>query len=54
VTNAVRALHRAKLIQVGRKRVTILDRDALIEVSCECYQLVRLRIAQHLPKTYQD
>src|SRR5262249_49904254 len=54
VTNAVRELHRAKLIQVSRKRLTILDRDALIKVSCECYRLVRLRIAQHLPKTYQD
>jgi Mn-dependent DtxR family transcriptional regulator len=54
VTNAVQALYRARLIEVGRKRVTILDRDGLIKVSCECYQLVRLRIAQHLPKTYVD
>jgi len=54
VTNAVQALHRARLIEVGRKRVTILDRDGLIKVSCECYQLVRLRITQHLPKTYVD
>ena len=54
VTNAVRALHRAKLIQANRKRVVILDRDALIKASCECYQLVRLRIAQHLPKTYPE
>jgi len=54
VTNAVRALHRAKLIQADRKRVVILDRDGLIKASCECYQVVRLRIAQHLPKTYPD
>ena len=54
VTNAVRALHRASLIEVGRKRVAILDRDGLIKVACECYQLVRLRIAQHLPKTYVE
>jgi len=54
VTNAVQALHRARLIEVGRKRVVILDRDGLIKVSCECYQLVRLRIAQHLPQTYVD
>jgi len=54
VTNAVRALHRAKLIQADRKRVVILDRGGLIKASCECYQVVRLRIAQHLPKTYLD
>jgi CRP-like cAMP-binding protein len=54
VTNAVQALHRAKLIQADRKRVVILDRDGLIKASCECYQVVRLRIAQHLPKTYPD
>jgi len=54
VTNAVQALYRARLIEVGRKRVVILDRDGLIKVSCECYQLVRLRIAQHLPQTYVD
>jgi Mn-dependent DtxR family transcriptional regulator len=54
VTNVVRALHRAELIQATRKRVAILDRDGLITASCECYQLVRLRIAQHLPKTYPE
>jgi len=54
VTNAVRALHRAKLIQADRKRVVILDRAGLIKASCECYQVVRSRIAQHLPKTYPD
>jgi CRP-like cAMP-binding protein len=54
VSNAVRALHRAKLIQVSRQRVVILDRDGLKKVSCECYQLVRLRISHHLPKTYVD
>src|SRR5215510_13944780 len=54
VTNAVRALHRAKLIQADRKRVVILDRAGLIKASCECYQVVRSRIAQHLPKTFPD
>ena len=52
ITNAARPLHRRGLIQLGRKRVVILDRDALIKESCECYQLVRFRIAHHLPKTY--
>jgi len=34
--------------------VTILDRDGLIAASCECYRLVRARVAQHLPKTYSE
>jgi len=29
-----------------------VDRDDLKKASCECYQLVRDRIAFHLPKTY--
>jgi CRP-like cAMP-binding protein len=52
ITNAARALQRAGLIERGRQRVTILDRDGLIAASCECYLLARARIAQHLPKTY--
>jgi CRP-like cAMP-binding protein len=52
ITNAVRALERAGLIARGRREVTILDREGLLEASCECYQLVRARIALHLPKTY--
>jgi CRP-like cAMP-binding protein len=52
VTNAVRALERAGLIERGRRQVTIVDRQGLTEESCECYQLVRTRLAFHLPKTY--
>jgi CRP-like cAMP-binding protein len=52
VTNAARELERAGLIVRGRRQVTILDRQGLIEASCECYQLVRTRVALHLPKTY--
>ena len=29
-----------------------LDREGLIGASCECYQLVRMRTAFHLPNTY--
>ena len=32
--------------------ITILDQQGLVEASCECYQLVRARVAFHLPKTY--
>jgi CRP-like cAMP-binding protein len=52
VTNAARELERAGLIARGRRQVSILDRQGLVEASCECYQLVRARLTFHLPKTY--
>ena len=52
VTNAARVLERAGLIARGRRQVTILDRQGLVAASCECYQLVRARVASYLPKTY--
>jgi len=52
VTNAARELERAGLIGRGRRQVSILDRAGLEKASCECYQLVRTRLAFHLPKTY--
>ncbi|MFI4948575.1 MAG: Crp/Fnr family transcriptional regulator [Alphaproteobacteria bacterium] len=52
ITNAARELEVAGLIVRGRRQVTILDRPGLLAASCECYQLVRARIAFHLPKTY--
>jgi CRP-like cAMP-binding protein len=52
ITNSARELERAGLIARGRRQVTILDRKGLTQASCECYQLVRARLAFHLPKTY--
>src|ERR1700676_3733956 len=52
ITNAAGELEHAGLIERGRQQVTILDRQGLIAASCECYQLVRERVAFHLPKTY--
>jgi CRP-like cAMP-binding protein len=52
ITNAAGELERAGLIERGRQQVTILRRQGLIEASCECYMLVRARVASHLPKTY--
>ena len=52
ITNAAHELERAGLIDRGRSQITILDRQGLMAASCECYQLVRARIASHLPKTY--
>src|SRR6202451_567356 len=53
ITNAAKGLEHAGLIKRGRRQVTILDRQGLIEESCECYQSVRTRLAFHLPKTYE-
>src|ERR1700688_1414019 len=52
ITIAARELERAGLIERGRRKVTILDRKGLTKASCECYQLVRERVAYYLPKTY--
>ena len=52
ITNAAREFERAGLIARGLRQVTIRDRQGLAEASCECYQLVRARVASHLPKTY--
>jgi len=54
ITNAARELERAGLIARGRREITILNRQDLTKASCECYQLVRERIAHHLPKTYPE
>src|ERR1700681_724383 len=53
VTNAARELERAGVIERGRREVVILDRQGLAKASCECYQLVRERVAFYLPKTYK-
>jgi CRP-like cAMP-binding protein len=52
ITNAARELERAGLIERGLRQVTVLDRQGLVEQSCECYQLVKTRVTFHLPKTY--
>ena len=52
ITNAAKELEHAGLIARGRRQVTILDREGLLDASCECYRLVRERVAFHLPLTY--
>jgi len=52
ITNVAQELERAGLMARGRQQITILDRQGLVRTSCECYQLVRTRVAFHLPKTY--
>ena len=52
ITNLVRELERAGVIKASRGHITIRDRPSLIRGSCECYELLRMRLASHLPKTY--
>jgi CRP-like cAMP-binding protein len=54
LTHAVAGLEEAGLILRGRRQITILDRQGLIKTSCECYQLVRERVASHLPQSYVE
>jgi CRP-like cAMP-binding protein len=54
VTRAARGFQDAGLIKCDRGQVTILDRDGLIAQACECYLMVRVRTAYHLPKTYPE
>jgi CRP-like cAMP-binding protein len=54
ITNAARELEDAGLVERGRQQITILRRPGLMAASCECYQLVRSRIAHHLPKTFPE
>jgi CRP-like cAMP-binding protein len=51
ITHAVAELEEAGLIARGRREITILDRQGLTAASCECYQLVRERVASHLPRS---
>jgi CRP-like cAMP-binding protein len=53
VTHAIAELERHNFIVHERRQVTILDREGLMEASCECYQVVRKRTTFHLPVTYQ-
>jgi CRP-like cAMP-binding protein len=54
ISHAVRHLEGLGVIDCGRRRVTIVDRDGLMQASCECYGVARARIAHHLPKTYAE
>ena len=49
VTEAAGHLHRAKLIDYSRGRITVLDREALERRSCECYAVVKKEYDRLLP-----
>ena len=49
VTEAALKLQRAGLISYARGRITVLDRLALEERTCECYAVVKNEYARLLP-----
>jgi CRP-like cAMP-binding protein len=49
VTLSCRTLQRAGLVEYRRGRMRILDRDALEDVSCECYTVIRDAYHDFLP-----
>ena len=49
VSEAAGKLQRAGIISYSRGRITILDRAALEECVCECYQLVKSEFGRLLP-----
>jgi DNA-binding GntR family transcriptional regulator len=50
VTLSARLLQTAGLIRYHRGRVTIVDRDGLEEVSCECYGVIRALFDSRAPE----
>ncbi len=49
VTEAAGKLQRLGIIEYHRGHITILDRDGLEEMSCECYEVVRREAERLLP-----
>jgi CRP-like cAMP-binding protein len=54
ITNAIQQLTHRRLISISRGSLHILDRQGLIEASCECYELVRMRTAGAKVTTHQN
>ena len=54
ITIVLREFQRAGLVELSRQRVTIRNRRGLMGESCECYELLRTRIARHLPKAFPE
>jgi CRP-like cAMP-binding protein len=50
VSLAAHALQEAGLIEYYRGKVTILDRDGLRELACECYEVVHRYIEEAVPR----
>jgi Mn-dependent DtxR family transcriptional regulator len=54
VSLVTRRLQSAGLIKQGRGILTVLNREGLENVSCECYRTIRRSFERLLPLTYED
>ena len=45
LSTALEAFHAARIIDVRRREIVVLDRAALESASCECYSVIRTRLA---------
>jgi CRP-like cAMP-binding protein len=52
VSEVTRTLQDKGFIQQGRGMITVVDRPALQQAACECYEIIRQRYQQLLPQTY--
>ena len=50
VTEAALKLQRQGVLRYARGRITVLDRDALEQRSCECYAVVKREYKRLLPE----
>lgn len=48
VTMTAGALQRKKLIHYTRGRITIVNQQGLEQAACECYQMVKMEVDEHL------
>jgi CRP-like cAMP-binding protein len=53
VSEVTRTLQDKGLIRQGRGAITVIDRPALQNTACECYEIIRQRYQQLLPQTYE-
>ncbi|MGH8107299.1 MAG: Crp/Fnr family transcriptional regulator [Arenimonas sp.] len=54
VTVAAGKLHKLGVIEYSRGKITVLDRNKLESLSCECYGVVRKETERLLPVMHQD
>ncbi len=54
VTVAACKLHKLGVIEYSRGKITVLDRDKLESLSCECYAVVKKETGRLLPFVHRD
>ena len=49
ITLVLGTLHKAGIVDIGSKKITVLDRERLQKLSCECYRVVKDTFTRLLP-----